>query len=83
VEQSVNTEERLQRIAAIYGIKRKVGDIMVDSDVLLNLDGAIIDIERTRKIDDVSLRTLKRVRDQLREIGEILGFPKGRRTFAP
>jgi hypothetical protein len=73
----VNAEEKLEKIAAIFSSKRKVSDLTVDSHALLNLDGAIIDLERTRKVDDVCLRTLKRVREQLREIAEIVGLRKG------
>jgi hypothetical protein len=70
----VNTEEKLEKIAAIYNTERKVGDLTMKSHALANLDGAIIDLERTRRVDDVCLHTLKRVREQLREIGEILGI---------
>jgi hypothetical protein len=75
----VNAEEKLERIAAIFSTKRNMGDLTVNSDALLNLDGAIADIERTREVDDISLRTLKGVREQLREIAELLGLRKGRR----
>jgi hypothetical protein len=78
MEQSVTAEEKLEKIAAVYSAKRKVGDVTVDSHALDNLNGAIIDLERTRKVDDVCLRTLTRVREQLREIEEILGIRKGR-----
>jgi hypothetical protein len=67
----VTAEEKLEKIAAVYNAERKVGDFAMDTHALYNLDGAIIDLERTREVDDVCLRTLKRVREQLREIGEI------------
>jgi hypothetical protein len=70
----VTAEEKLEKIAAIYNTTRKVGDLTVASHVLDNLDGVVIDLELTRNVDDVCLRTLKRVREQLREIGEILGI---------
>jgi hypothetical protein len=70
----VTAEEKLERIAAVFDTKRKVGEHTVSSHALLNLDGAIIDLDRTRKVDDVCLETLNRVRDQLREIGKILGI---------
>jgi hypothetical protein len=73
-EQSVTAEEKLEKIAAVYSMKRKVGDFTVDSHALDNLTGAIIDLERTREVDDVCLRTLKRVREQLREIADVLGI---------
>jgi hypothetical protein len=71
--QSVTAEEKLQKIAAIYSTKSQGGDFATDTHALGNLDGAVIDLERTRRVDDVCLRTLKRVREQLRQIGEILG----------
>jgi hypothetical protein len=76
--QSVTAEKKLNKIAAIYSTKRKVGDVTLDTHALDNLDGAIIDLERTREVDDVCLRTLKRVREQLREIGEVLEIRKAR-----
>jgi hypothetical protein len=71
--QSVTAEKKLQKIAAIHSTKSQGGDFAIDTHALGNLDGAIIDLERTRRVDDVCLRTLKRVREQLRQIGEILG----------
>jgi hypothetical protein len=74
--QSVTVEEKLQKIAAVYSTKSQVGDFAMDTHALYNLDGAIIDLERTHEVDDVCLRTLKRVREQLREIEEILEIRK-------
>jgi hypothetical protein len=59
----VTAEEKLERVAAT-----------VSSHALDNLDGAIIDVDRTRKVDDMCLQPLNRVREQLREIGKILGI---------
>jgi hypothetical protein len=70
----MTAEEKLEKIAAIYSARRKVGDFMVDSHPADNLYGAIVDLERRREVDEVCLRTLKRVREQLREIGEVLGI---------
>jgi hypothetical protein len=66
----VAAEEKLEKIAAVFSTKRKVGDVTVNSHALHNLDGAIADIERTREVDDIGLRTLKRMREQLRQIGD-------------
>ena len=70
----MTAEEKLAKIAAIYNAERKVRDYNLSTHAGSNLDGAIIDLERTRTVDDVSLRTLKRVRGQLRQIEEILGI---------
>ena len=71
----MNAQEKLEKIAAAYSTKHRVGDVMVDSHALDNLTGAIIDLEVRGEVDEVCLRTLRRVREQLREIGEILGIP--------
>lgn len=66
-------EQRLKRIARIYETVRKSkGGLSISSHAGYNLEGAIIDIERTGKCDAVCLRTIKRVRDQLLRIGRIL-----------
>jgi hypothetical protein len=67
-------EKKLEKIAAICNAERKAGDFTIATHALVNLEGAIVDLERTRRVDDVCLNTLNRVREQLREIGEVLGI---------
>lgn len=72
----MTAEEKLKRIAEIYGIGpdlglgRWPGQSHHARD---NLDGALMDIERQWKDPDpVCLRTLRRVKHQLFEIEQIL-----------
>ena len=66
---------RINKIAAIYDTVRfedvEGHRIAMSTDAYLNLEGAIIDLERTG-CDAVCLNTLKRVAIQLAEIGKEL-----------
>ena len=46
--------------------------MMVSTHAAANLTGAIIDLERTGRLDATVRRTLRRVEKQLRKIGKIL-----------
>jgi len=69
----VTAEQRLAEIAKIFNTTRRDEDsVMISNHAYWNLQGAIIDIERTGQCDAVCLRTLKRVRDQLGRIDRLL-----------
>ena len=69
----MTAEQRLAKIAEIFDTTRRGKDgLTISTHACSNLQGAIIDIERTGKCDAVCLRTLKRVRDQLRRIDRLL-----------
>jgi len=74
VERTKSPEDKLKRIAKIYETRRKLPDGSYSSThAYYNLEGAIIDLERTGKADAIILGTLRRVRAQLAEIGRVLG----------
>lgn len=71
----MNAEKKLEKIKEIFET------VSVDKDGLnrsthaaLNLAGAIIDLEESGKCDKTVLITLRRVRNQLREIGKVIGL---------
>jgi hypothetical protein len=69
----VTAEQRLAEIAQILDTTRKSRDgVAISNHAYWNLQGAIIDIELTGKCDAVCFRTLKRVRDQLHRIDQLL-----------
>ena len=70
-------ERDLKRIAKIYETRRQIVTkhqrYWTSTHARHNLEGAIIDIERAKgKCDTVSLRTLKRVAEQLAKIEKLL-----------
>jgi hypothetical protein len=66
-------EQKLAEIAKIFETTRKGKDgVAISTHAYRNLQGAIIDIKRTGKCNAVCLRTLERVRDQLRRIDRLL-----------
>jgi hypothetical protein len=65
--------QKLGKIKRIYDTRRRRPDgLLVSTHAAANLAGAIIDLERTGKLDTTIRRTLHRVEKQLREIGKIL-----------
>lgn len=69
-------QEKLQHIAAIYETLTPMGGGRHQSThARHNLEGALIDMERTGFADAVSLRTVRRVCEQLAEIEQILEAP--------
>jgi hypothetical protein len=69
----MTAEQRLAEIAKLFETIRGSEDGMAISDnAYYNLQGAIIDIERTGNCNAVCLQTLKRVRDQLWCISRLL-----------
>jgi hypothetical protein len=69
----MTAEQRLAKIAKVFDRTRHGNDgLNISTHAYWNLQGAIIDIERTGKCNAVCLRTLKRVRDQLRRIDRLL-----------
>ena len=70
-------ERTLNRIAKIYDTRRQVVTkhqrYWTSTHARHNLEGAIIDIEHAKgQCDKVSLRTLKRVAEQLAKIEKLL-----------
>jgi hypothetical protein len=74
----VTDAQKLKKIEAAFETLRYVGKgkkrHSVSNHAYYNLEGAIIDIERTGECDATSLRTIKRVRDQIGKIGQILAL---------
>lgn len=73
-EQIMTPAQKLAKIKAIYETVSITKDGMrVTSHAGYNLDGVIHDIGATGECDKTSLATLRRVRNQLSQIGRILG----------
>ncbi len=68
-------EEKLTKIAAIYNTKTKIEGVkgMGATHARYNLEGALIDLKRDGKADDIIINTLERVIKQLADIELILG----------
>ncbi len=65
--------EKLRKIAAIYEVRRKTGkNTYTSSHARYNLEGALLDLERTGKADEICLKTIRRVLTQLAKIEELL-----------
>jgi hypothetical protein len=68
----MTASQKLAKIKRIYETRRRRPDgMMVCTHAAANLTGAIIDLERTGRLDATVRRTLRRVEKQLREIGKI------------
>jgi hypothetical protein len=69
----MTASQKLTKIKRIYETRRRRPDsMMVSTHAAANLTGAIIDLERTGRLDATVRRTLRRVEKQLRKIGKIL-----------
>jgi hypothetical protein len=69
----MTAEEKLAKIAAIYNTETKSADGTVSmTHAYYNIEGAIIDLDRSGKADRVIMSTLRHVRDQLAGIGRVL-----------
>ncbi|MBY0561528.1 hypothetical protein [Hyphomicrobium sp.] len=66
-------EKALEKISsALFPTPRKErGGHLIDSDAYYNLEGALIDLKRT-KADPVCIKTIERVQKQIHQVSRIL-----------
>ena len=68
--------QKLKKIASIYERRYKRNGMSVTTHLYYNLLGAIIDIEEFKRIDKVSIATLKEVAGRIAKIGKLLDLPR-------
>lgn len=65
--------QKLAKIAKIYEtVTKDKSGVSVSTHAGYNLDGVLLDIQRTGTCDSVCINTLKRIRIQLAEIAKVL-----------